>query len=573
MTLRAKPVVKGPGRSGWNSEDRRTHLTNLGFAVAIVASILILLGYAGWSFYNDHFGAAAKVDGTAITRDQLRSRLAIETFRVSYTESRIRTMQLSGLVSDASATSQLQFLEQRKTSLPSIALERLIDIVVQGKLATTNGVSVSQADVDAQLKVEATTPEERHTWVIEVTPVNDPITGKPTDTDKAAAKSKADKALADLKSGKTWEEIAKTVSTATSAAQNGDLGWLPRDSGYDAPFMTALYAGTQGQPTAVILGDDGTYRIGRYTDVSAASVDNSYQSQIEDAKVKIADYRVAVQADLIRKGLDAKVVADLSKPALQRHVLQILELASTPVPDGVKVRHILIAPKHDPANAKNLAATDPAWATAETEARAIYDQLLKDPTQFDQLARTKSDEGSAKSTGGKLPFYDATSAIDSEFAKQILQPGLKPGQILAPFKSSFGWHIVQFMRPYGTGEAAWLKTIRDQAIAGADFAQLARDQGDGPEAAAGGDIGWVAVGQLGELKEVPIFAATIGGVTDVVSIPNEGSYLWRVVAEEMRSPTKEQITIFKNSAFTNWYSAAKAKAKIERITSASAATR
>ena len=26
MTLRAKPVVKGPGRSGWHSDDRRTFL-------------------------------------------------------------------------------------------------------------------------------------------------------------------------------------------------------------------------------------------------------------------------------------------------------------------------------------------------------------------------------------------------------------------------------------------------------------------------------------------------------------------------------------------------------------------
>ena len=366
MTLRAKPVVKSPGRSGWNSEDRRSRLMNLGFVVAIATSILILLGYAGWSFYSDHFGAAAKVDGTVITKDQLRTRLAIETFRVSYTESRIRTMQLSGLVSEASATSQLQFLEQRKTSLPSIALERLIDIVIQGKLATTNGVSVSESDIDAQLKVEATTPEERHSWVIAVTPANDPITGVPGDAEKAAAKATADKALADLKAGKAWDDIAKTASTATTAAQNGDLGWLPQNSGYDAPFMTALYAGTEGQPTAVILGDDGTYRIGRYTEVRAASVDDAYQSQIEDGQVKIADYRVAVRADLIRKGLDAKVVADLSKPALQRHVLQILELASTSMPDGVKVRHILIAPKHDPAGAASLPLTDPAWSISTT---------------------------------------------------------------------------------------------------------------------------------------------------------------------------------------------------------------
>jgi hypothetical protein len=48
MTLRAKPVVKGPGRSGWHSDDRRAFVMNVGFVVVIVLSILILIGYAGY---------------------------------------------------------------------------------------------------------------------------------------------------------------------------------------------------------------------------------------------------------------------------------------------------------------------------------------------------------------------------------------------------------------------------------------------------------------------------------------------------------------------------------------------
>jgi hypothetical protein len=74
MTLRARPVVRGSGRSGWNSGDRRTFLLNLGFAIAIAISVLILVGYAGWSWYDDHFGSAATVDGTTITKDHLRNR-------------------------------------------------------------------------------------------------------------------------------------------------------------------------------------------------------------------------------------------------------------------------------------------------------------------------------------------------------------------------------------------------------------------------------------------------------------------------------------------------------------------
>lgn len=572
MTLRAKPVVKGPGRSGWHSDDRRTFLTNLGFAVTIVASILILVGFAGYSWYDDHFGTAASVDRTTITKDQLRSRYAIEEFRIKYTESRIRTLLAAGRMSEASATSQLQFLNERRQTLASTALERLIDIVLQEKLAAEEGVSVSAAQIDAQLLVEATTDEQRHVWVIEVIPTNDVLTGKPGEAEKAAARDAAAAALAKLKAGTAWDVVAQAESNAASSVQDGDLGWLPQDSGYDQPFMEAVFALQLNAYSEVIEGDDGTFRIGRITEVAATSVDETFQARLDEAEIKTADYRAAVKGDLIRRALDEKIVADVSKPSLQRQVAQIFMTVNTPQPDGVKVRHILVSPNDDPGAAGALPETDPAWKTAEDEAKALYDTILADPKRFDVLARTSSDEGQAKSSGGKLPYYDPTSPIDNAFAAAILAEGLQPGQLLKPFKSSFGWHIVQIMRPYGDGEAAWLEKLRGQILPGADFAQLARDQGEGPEAATGGDVGWVAAGELGDLKEAPIFSAEIGGVTAVTTIPEEGVYLWKVVAEEVRTPTPEQIATFESNAFANWYTAKKAVADINRNTGTATST-
>ncbi|MEO7665235.1 MAG: peptidylprolyl isomerase [Candidatus Limnocylindrales bacterium] len=572
MTLRAKPVVRGSGRSGWNSGDRRTFLLNLGFVIAIAVSVLILVGYAAWSWYDGHYGAAATVDGTTITKDQLRTRYAVESFRIDYTERRIRTLQTAGRMSEATAASQLQFLEQRRSSLAAIALERLIDVALQEKLAAGEGVAVTDADVEAQLIKEATTDEERHSWVIEVKPENNKDTGTPGTAEKAAAKAKAEKALADLKSGKAWEDIAKTVSTATSAAQDGDLSWLPLESGYDEPFMKALFAAAVNEPTAVIEGDDGTFRIGRVTEISAMSVDPNFQFAVEDAKIKYADYRTAVHGDVVRTKLTDKVVADLSAPSLQRHVLQIFLAVGTPEPGGVKVRHILYSPKDDPQGAGTLDAKDPAWAAAEAEARAAYETLKKDPTRFDAMARSQSDEGSAKTSGGKQPYYAPTSAIDPAFAAAIFKAGLKPGDLLEPFKSAFGWHVVQFMRPYGEGEKAWAETLHTQLVGGADFAQLARDQGEGPEAAKGGDLGWIAKGQLAAEKQTTIFEDAVGSPTGVVEVASEGVYIWKVVAEEKRDATKEQIAVFKSNGFSDWYSAKKAEAKITRSTSAATAT-
>ena len=57
-----------------------------------------------------------------------------------------------------------------RQQLASIALERLIDTRIQADLATEEGITVTDADIDARLITEATTPETRHAWVIEVAP-------------------------------------------------------------------------------------------------------------------------------------------------------------------------------------------------------------------------------------------------------------------------------------------------------------------------------------------------------------------------------------------------------------------
>jgi len=573
MTFRARPVARRPGRAGWDPGTRRTTLINAGFAGAIVVSILILLGYAGWTWYDSHFGTAATVDGIVITKDDVRARLKIETFRIDYTEAQVRAEFAAGHISDSVENQQLQFLDQRRQQIQSVTLEKLIDVALQNKLATDQGMSVTDADIQAELTKEKTTQEQRHVWMIEVEPSTDPKTGQVTDATKADAKAKADAALADLKAGKPWDDVAKKVSTAASAPQAGDLGFLQKDSGYDTALMDAVFGVPVNGLTDVVVGTDGTYRIGRVTEIVPAAVDSSFENKLDAAGIKLDDYRVAVRSDAIHQKLTDKVVADLSAPSPQRHVLQIKIASDTPAPDGVYVRHILFSPNHDPANASKVPDSDPAWKTAHDEAVAAYNTLLVDPDQFDQMARTMSDETSAKQTGGKQPLYTPESPLDTAFSKAIFQPNLRPGQILAPVKSQFGWHVIQFMRPYGDGGQAWLETIKSEADSGQyDFGQLARDQGTGDEAAKGGDIGWVAKGQLSQDLENAIFGATIGQTTSVVDVQGDGDYLFKVLAEETRPATPDQIQVFKNTGFENWYAAQKAKATITRITDSSTTT-
>ena len=570
MTLRAKPVARRPGRPDRAGGDRRSFLVNLGFTLAIVLSLLILVGYAAWSWWDDHNGTVATVNGVTLTKDDLRVRLKVEAFRIAYTEARIQTLLTAGRLSQAQADQQLQSLAQRSQQISVIAVGRLVDAELQSQLATTANLAVTDADVDAQFLKEKTIPEERHIWVIEVEPANDPDTGEPGTEEKTAAREKAEAALADLEAGASWDEVAKEVSTADSAPQAGDLGWAEKEIGLDKAWLEAVFSSEANATTDVIEGEDGIFRIGRATEIDPERVDATYETQIQEAKMSVADYLIAVRSDVVRQKLDDMVVADLSKPGIQRQVEQIYIPVPSTVPpaDAVKVRHILFAPNDDPSGADTLPKTDPAWRTAEDEARAAYEALKKDISKFDEMARTLSDEGSAKTTGGKQPFYDPNSLIDQAFANAIFEPGLTAGRLLVPVESGFGWHVIQVLRTYGAGDESWLKSVRQKALDGADFEDLARDQGEGPEAEKGGDVGWIAKGTEGELKELPIFDAEIGGVTDVVTIPEDGSYLWKVIAEETRTPTEEQIEIFKSNGFDLWYSDQYAEAEIDLATTA-----
>jgi PPIC-type peptidyl-prolyl cis-trans isomerase-like protein/parvulin-like peptidyl-prolyl cis-trans isomerase-like protein len=403
--------------------------------------------------------------------------------------------------------------------------------------------------------------------MISVEPDVDPKTGEVGDEQKRTALTKAQQALGRLARGESWEDVARTVDTSGLASQAGDLGWLQKDSGYDEMFMTAVFDAEINKPTSVITGDDGIYRIGRYTEQAGAEVDGAYQQEIEAAGIKLADYRVAVRGDVVRTKLSDKVVADLQKPGVQRHVLEIF----LPEPNqpaggaepGVKVRWIVFSPNDTATGAGDLPATDPAWIKAKADADAALAELKIHPEKFDAMARAQSDEASAKTNGGKQDWIYPSTQIDELVKNAVLADGLTPGQLLDPVKGALGWYVIQFLRPIGDGEDAWLKDLKAKITSNASFEQAARDNSEGKEAGNGGDLGWIAPGELAADLDTAIFATAVGSTSDVVTVSGTGSYLVRVLAEETRTPTDAQRKIFKDSGFSYWYTKQKEAAKID----------
>ena len=562
MTSRPRSTARS---RTWDDRDRRATLLNIGFGLTIVAALLLLLIAWGASWYNDHLSAAATVNGQTITKDAWGKQVAINEFRADYQKRRIRTLLAAGQISAADAESRNAFLDERLQQVDPLSLEQLVDGAIQAELAVAQGVTVTPADIDAALAEEATTPELRRAWMIEVAPELADGASQPTEQAIAAARAKADRALADLKAGKDWETIAKAVSTDASKEQAGDLGFIDEGAALDTAFLAGLLAAEKDAPTAVVEGADGSFRIGRVTEIVAPVEDATLTAQIADAGISLDDFRAALGRDVTRARLSDAILAGRLVPGPQREVSEIFMQAgsSETGPSAIRVRHILYSPNDTPRPEAPIPDTDPAWAKAELEAKAAWEKIKADPALFDSIARAESDEDSAVTTGGKLPYFSTDDQLAQGFADAIFKPGLQPGQLLDPVKTEFGWHVIQVM--HGPTDAEWADRLAADIDAGTlPFADAARDNSDNAEAAEGGAIGWIGKGQVDEAKEAAIFAAPVGEVSEPYVVPDEGIYLFLVNREETREPDDEQRAALEGSAFTLWYSDQKARFDISR---------
>ncbi|MBA2381659.1 MAG: peptidylprolyl isomerase [Chloroflexi bacterium] len=571
MTIRVRPVDRG--RTS-RDPSRRTFYVNVAFAITVVVAVLILVVVGATTWYGAHLAAAATIDGQTITKDQFVDRARVEQFRLQQIGARVKSELAAGRLTAAQADARIsaisQQLDDQQGGFRSAIVEKLIDMTLQAKLANELGVVVTPEQIDQRILEDQTRKEERHVWLIAVKPVVDTGKTDPTDAQKAAAKKKADDALAAIKTGgKTFEDVAKETSDDPSKTSGGDLGWIDSTASEDPDWQAAIFKLEANGVTDVILGADGTFRIGRVSEIVAPQVDTAWDQKLAEAKIAPESYRAAIQSEVTRTVLGDKIVADASASGPQKQVQELfIKAPDQPPTDGaLKVRHILFSPKDDPQGASKIPDTDPLWTEAQLGAQAAYDKIKADPKQFDVIARKESDETQDlgdDGSGGKLPYFEPDDTqVDEAFRAAIFKEGVKPGDLLAPFKSAFGWHVVQVM--YGPPDADEMARLKTQAAtAGTDFGQLVRDRSDGPKAGAGGDIGWVAKGTLDDRLTALILATPVGSFTDVIDIPSDGLYLFKIVNEKTAVPDAEQLKTIKDGAFKYWYAGKKAAATITR---------
>jgi peptidyl-prolyl cis-trans isomerase SurA len=132
------------------------------------------------------------------------------------------------------------------------------------------------------------------------------------------------------------------------------------------------------------------------------------------------------------KPMKAGQVSDVLRSPAGFHILKLNDKRGNDSPllvTQTHARHILIRLNE---------------VVAENDARNRLNDLkdrIEHGTDFAELARLHSDDNSA-ARGGDLGWVSPGDTVP-EFERAM--DGLKPGQVSAPFKSAFGWHIVQVL--------------------------------------------------------------------------------------------------------------------------------
>jgi hypothetical protein len=570
MTFR--PTASKPTRRRARQIDsRRALYMNIAFGLASVAAIALLGGVLFGNWYTDHGVAIASVNGTAISKDAVRQRAAldlarynrqIQTLQTLRNQTRITSGEYSGLTSTMTTNSVVATLYQNAEN------EIIAEMTLQ-QYADSHGISVSDAQVDAQITKDATTPELRHVKVIGVDPKPTPPAANATAAEETAAQAQAQAYLDSIKtSGKKWDDVA-TASNADNVGPSGttgDLGMLNADNTtLDPELITDIFSLAKvGDITPVVKCQDGVWRFATVTVILPPSTDTGWRDAIGNGD----SYRGVAHAEALKTAVQASIEAKyVTAPTVQRHVL---EIAMGPgygqAGDGpeVKVKYMIFSPNHDATQASSLPLTDAAWTEAANRATAAYTALQADPTQFDKLARdTKNnDDTNFASAGGDVPWLpesvwkgDASSGAGlgmTTVDTAIFSPTIKPG-IQTPIREpAMGYVLIDFE---GTRPAP-LQRFADVELsvaAGTDFKSLVTQYSEATDAPDGGDMQWVSPYMLSDELLSAIFQAPVGGTSRVVQNTN-GFWIFKVLSEETRTPDAAQQAKLKRVVFDHWLS-------------------
>ncbi len=252
----------------------------------------------------------------------------------------------------------VSFAKFREDIRDEIALSRLREREVDNK------ITVAESEIDNLLKTADSQPDE-----FDLSHILIRVPEQASPEQLTERRSRAEKALAQLKGGADFRLVAASFSEAPDAEKGGALGW--RELARVPTIFADIVKGMKPGETSGVLRSPNGLHIVRVND---------------------------------RRGQSGPVIVSQTHP---RHIL----IKTTEVVSENDARERLVKLK----------------------------ERLDNGVDFAQLARLQSEDASA-SRGGDLGWLSPGDTVP-EFEKAM--NALKPGEISAPVRSPFGWHLIQ----------------------------------------------------------------------------------------------------------------------------------
>lgn len=130
------------------------------------------------------------------------------------------------------------------------------------------------------------------------------------------------------------------------------------------------------------------------------------------------------------------------------HIVRVEDIRKSP--GDVKVKHILIRVGQNSDN------TDEA---AKQKINEILSKVKSKSSTFEEMAKTYSEDFNSRYNGGELDWVNITQFVgDIERQDWISKAySLNPGEITEPFRTGFGWHLLQLVDKRGIGSYDQMK--------------------------------------------------------------------------------------------------------------------
>ena len=215
------------------------------------------------------------------------------------------------------------------------------------------------------------------------------------------------------------------------------------------------------------------------------------------------------------------------------------------VPEEVDLSHIFIRPKPDSASK----------AVARAKAQVLLDSL-KAGADFEALASGHSEDPGSASRGGDLGLVRRGQFV-KDFEAAVF--ALNVGQLSGIVETEFGYHLIQLVERRGdavqarhllikiersragdSAAIALLDSLRNRALTGESFAELAKKYSEDKETALiGGSLGTAEVEQLDKNFYATVAPLKEGEISPPTQLNVGSSYGYHIVLVKKRVPAHE----------------------------------